>query len=100
MNDLAYIVSPRKDDDGNPYEIHFLVDRLSNRAYGYVEAPCGKYDILFRASPYDGKDRMYLTLDAAKGHIEHMALQEDATECSNLAESLVDKEEKVKQENI
>lgn len=88
--DLQYIVRKKRDDDGHPYELHFLVDLISSRAYGYVETPSPE-ELMFVASPYDGKSRWYLTLESAKGYLESAILKAETEECSEFAKSMADK---------
>lgn len=85
--DLSYIVRTDRDDDGSPYEVHFLVDEKTSRAWGYVDTPTPK-ETMFTARPYEGQSRWYTSIDAAKGYLERMAVmqstQESEDECKSL----------------
>lgn len=52
----------------------------TGRAYGYIEIPLRPQDNFHVAVPYDGKNRWYLTLDAARHYLEWLAMQEEAEE--------------------
>lgn len=84
---LQYIVRNRQDEDGYPYEQHCLVDGTSERYYGAIDAPTAK-QMFYSVFPEDSRARGYLSLEAAKGYLEEMALEEDMREARELGEKV------------
>lgn len=86
---LAWIESPNytKNEDGLPFDIHFLYDLGSSRVFGYVEIPARGH-FIFVAVPYEGKNRWYLELAAAKSYLEELVFKEDIEEVEVLKSSV------------
>lgn len=91
---LDYIVRPKRDDNGKPYELHFLVDLESDRAYGYVETP-NPDEVMFYVTTYESRSRHYLSLEAAKGFLEMCAIEQQKQECDELTKSVMTETEVV-----
>ena len=70
-------------------DLHFLVDPVSQRIYGYVEAPQPD-EFSYMANPYEGKTRWYMTLEAAKEYLEAIILAADIEECAQLIKSVTE----------
>lgn len=80
--DLKWIERTEQDEDGRPYQVHFLADMISGRAFGYVEEPAkGSTQFLFHVTPYEGSPRRtYIRIDSAKKWLLGIALQQAKVE--------------------
>lgn len=92
--DLSYIVKKQRDDQGDAFERHFLVDADSSRAWGYVETPTVK-ELMFMAGPYEGRSRWYTTMEAAKSYLEQIVIEQDLQECEQLTKNVKTADEPV-----
>lgn len=91
--DLQYITRSERDEDGRPFDCHYLADMTSGRVYGYVEEPSkGSDQFMFVVSPYClGEYRRYLSLQSAKAYMESAVSDADFEECQKLTKSVTEK---------
>jgi hypothetical protein len=81
---LEWIEHPGRDKDGDPFLYYLLVDQISSRLMGTVDAPLLPNRFCYWAEPEEGKDRRYMTLEAAKAYVEFCAVKEDQADYTDL----------------
>ena len=85
---LTYVSSPRKNEQGEDYELYLLADLESERIYGYVEGP-EPGQMSWLAVVYEGTvQHWYLSESAAKDWLESFITTQDILECESLDTTL------------